>query len=598
MVSPYLFSAFAAGGKAAASSYDRQIEINDRKAKEAKEESWTDEVRGRQRDQWIRDDQIRTEIGAAAEPGSIEEFDEPIQSDAGQEAEPRRRFRIKGTDQVFDDRAAADSALKLYNSQAQQQMRAADRVSKIDFQKGLALRQSAVATQQAETSLDEATQKQIINTANRVLTSAIPYSPKWQDSLVGHINNMAGRPIAQAVPTKDGAGFTLLVKNQEGKVINGGTYGNDEAGWSKYMSSALQRSPAELLQHLDAFRRYQMQVDERRAQAEDRERVTQENIILRDALRDDGRAGSSGGGSGRKSGSAGGDSYAGGANAAVNAAIDAIVEASKNADGAMKLSADQLNDARANATRVINSNPGIDPNIAASVAMKITMAPDSVKPRLDAETGKIHGVFTDPNTGDKFKAYDFPQGRLTAEDRQAIKSDVKSMQAEDRAQDPRLASLIESSAFSAGRPTPELVDYLVQQNMRATKDLLVKQGKRVPSDIELNRIATQFVNTQALPIVGSKIEAIRQYGDKPKVQAGGERARPNVTVNPGLIGSPRERSAIVEPQGRVEFGQAQNAAQMGYVPVGRGNSMFGAGEILYENKETGDRKFASQLFKN
>jgi len=55
-------------------------------------------------------------------------------------------------------------------------------------------------------------------------------------------------------------------------------------------------------------------------------------------------------------------------------------------------------------------------------------------------------------------------------------------------------------------------------------------------------------------------------------------------------------SASVEPKGPVEFQQVQEADRLGFRPAGRGNSMLGAGEILYENPKTGERKFASQLF--
>ncbi len=51
----------------------------------------------------------------------------------------------------------------------------------------------------------------------------------------------------------------------------------------------------------------------------------------------------------------------------------------------------------------------------------------------------------------------------------------------------------------------------------------------------------------------------------------------------------------VEPKGRVEFQQFQQALQMGYQPASRGNAVFGQGEILYVNPKTGDRKWASQL---
>lgn len=61
---------------------------------------------------------------------------------------------------------------------------------------------------------------------------------------------------------------------------------------------------------------------------------------------------------------------------------------------------------------------------------------------------------------------------------------------------------------------------------------------------------------------------------------------------------PAAKPAIkpVEPQGRLEFQQFQQALQKGYQAASRGNAVFGPGEILYVNPKTGDRKWASQLF--
>lgn len=57
-----------------------------------------------------------------------------------------------------------------------------------------------------------------------------------------------------------------------------------------------------------------------------------------------------------------------------------------------------------------------------------------------------------------------------------------------------------------------------------------------------------------------------------------------------------EKPKPVEPKGQIEFKQFQQAIQMGYQPMSRGNAVFGQGEILYVNPKTGDRKWASQLF--
>lgn len=86
-------------------------------------------------------------------------------------------------------------------------------------------------------------------------------------------------------------------------------------------------------------------------------------------------------------------------------------------------------------------------------------------------------------------------------------------------------------------------------------------------------------------------------------QAPGPQAAPiGAPATPAAAPLTNMRTAVaspskgMEPQGRVEFQQFQEAARLGYQPAGRGNAMFGAGEVLYINPKTGDRKYASQLF--
>lgn len=61
------------------------------------------------------------------------------------------------------------------------------------------------------------------------------------------------------------------------------------------------------------------------------------------------------------------------------------------------------------------------------------------------------------------------------------------------------------------------------------------------------------------------------------------------------VAAAEKSTALVEPQGRDEFKLTQKALALGFEPVGRGNSMFGQGELLFKNLKTGETKWASQL---
>lgn len=85
---------------------------------------------------------------------------------------------------------------------------------------------------------------------------------------------------------------------------------------------------------------------------------------------------------------------------------------------------------------------------------------------------------------------------------------------------------------------------------------------------------------------------------KPQQEAMPQPAQPQAPTNkPGpMTAQMQKKTQVVQPADRNEFLQMQDAMRMGYEAVGRGNAMFGNGEVLYVNKKTGERKYASQLF--
>lgn len=551
MANPYLFNAIGGFGDAFMKSYNAQTDKNRRDAQEdedraaaAEDRAWTQGLRQREIKKLDLEDKIQAEATAGAAPGELEEFEEPAAGPApegGQPAPTAKKWRIKGTDQTFSDAESAAAGLGKFNAPAQRQMRAADRVSALDFQRGLKMRQDAVVAQQNESALDEATQQQVVSTANRVLVESVPFSPNWGASAVGHINTLAGREVAKAVPLQDGSGFSIQVTGADGKVVNSGTYTNDEAGWTKYIHASLKRTPSQLLTYIDATRRAQMELDAKRVAQEEAENRWRDRQVFADGIRDDNRTQS-----GSSSRSGGGSSAPAGTTSdpkvAAQAAADAVVEASKNADGAMKLSPEQLNDARANAERVILANPGMSPNVAAAVATKITQSPDSVKPHLNKKTGRIDGMYEDPQSGDLYKVYAYPASRLTDDDRVAMRQGVREMRAELAAGDAKLASLVDGLAFGGQDAEKPLADYLVRKNIAAAREQFKAAGKPVPSDEDLTRIATAHVERVAMPMVRGQAGAIRQYGEKPRQEKAAGR------VSPAIFGSDAS-SGYVPPEG-------------------------------------------------
>jgi hypothetical protein len=288
--------------------------------------------------------------------------------------------------------------------------------------------------------------------------------------------------------------------------------------------------------------------------------------------------------------------------ATVKDASEILVEASKNADGPMKFGPAQLVDAQSSAADLVQSNPGITAQQAASIAIKIASDPATIKPRLDLETGRIHGAYVDPNSDARFKVYDFPAIRLekpTKEDRQLLSGDVAQLRAEERQKDPQLADLIEASAFGGGQATPALVNRLTGDALVKIKEMYTSAGQPVPADAELQAKAAEYAKTRMLPALMPKINVIQAFGvppEKDRKSNSGNASGRSILGGLGLSQPAAPKPSSLEPSGREEFQQVQQAAGMGFTPVGRGNSVFGAGEILYENKDTGERRFASKLF--
>ena len=73
-----------------------------------------------------------------------------------------------------------------------------------------------------------------------------------------------------------------------------------------------------------------------------------------------------------------------------------------------------------------------------------------------------------------------------------------------------------------------------------------------------------------------------------------ERAAPAPASTQPAVAPVQQQSSSFEPQNRQEYRLVQDALLKGYTPVGRGNSMMGSGEIIFEDGK-GNRVWSSQL---
>lgn len=584
MSNPFLFGGLATMGKSFLKSYQGETERLDRKAKDEREQAYVDEVRARDREEYQRKQELRKAFNEGGAAGELETFDAPIANDSpdGANGPPvpqgttAPKLRIKGTDQAFDDQEQASAELQRYNSPAQRMMRGANKVSSIDLSAGTGLMQQAQGVAKAESQAAQDQAAQIRSTYNNMLLDKIPAGASWHTGAVEAVNSMVGKPIASSEVSPDGATVSMYATGPDGKKVLTGTYPANESGRLKFLDAAMKRDEKEMLTMLAANRRYEETLAAQRGKDE----ASLQRAIELQAIRDAGRTSGSGGSSSRSSGSSrsggsGGasDGVTPDAIAKVNEASNILVEASKNADGPMKFGPAQLVDAQSSAADLVQSNPGITAQQAASVAIKITSDPTTIKPRLDLETGRIHGAYVDPNSDARFKVYDFPAIRLekpTEEDRKLLTGDVAQLRAEERQKDPQLADLIEASAFGGGKPTPALVNRLTGDALASIKQMYTTAGKPVPADAELQAKAAEYVKTRMLPALEPKINVIQAFGVPPKNERKGASGGSSVRSILGGLGlsQPAYVPPADSPAGRAaarrqatESSQAQQDAQ-------------------------------------
>ena len=165
------------------------------------------------------------------------------------------------------------------------------------------------------------------------------------------------------------------------------------------------------------------------------------------------------------------------------------------------------------------------------------------------------------------------------------------------------------------------VDKVLEPMFKTTDPVTQKETTNSAARLTVRSLATRMPAAAQGDAVGAALQAAQAY-EKALTNAKGDHAKAvqllEAAVRPAAAASSpvdsgsttatktsansatapqkSKQPAQVEPRGRVEFIQMQDALSSGFQPIGRGNSMFGNGEILYLNQKTGDRKFASQLF--
>jgi hypothetical protein len=221
----------------------------------------------------------------------------------------------------------------------------------------------------------------------------------------------------------------------------------------------------------------------------------------------------SGGAGGSGSGSGSGGSRGAKAPDTLNNQITSIIaEASKDADSAMRLSPDQMTQARAYGSMLANLNPNIDPNVAADVAMKITRDPTLVKPAI-GDNGRIMGTYVGQD-GKPIPVGNLDVNRLPPEARAALGEQAKVMLLNDIAGgDQETAQQFLRLAHGDRSALPQMRDEYVPAQaeaiMKADPSITWQQA----TDAAVRRFDQLIASQQG------RLQAVRQLIPAPKVEA-------------------------------------------------------------------------------
>lgn len=193
--------------------------------------------------------------------------------------------------------------------------------------------------------------------------------------------------------------------------------------------------------------------------------------------------------------------------------VAAISAASKDADGAMRLSPQQLVQANAYGDMIANNNPAITVPIAADVAMKVSQDPSLIKPGI-SDSGVIGGVYQLQNGVDVLVSKLDPS-RLPPETRQALAVKAQERLLSASKNDPEAAKLMLLHAHGDKVAYQQMKDVFVPAAIdRIQRDPRYKDlSREQATDAAIRMFDMEMEKNRGL------LESVRQLVPAPKREA-------------------------------------------------------------------------------
>lgn len=248
------------------SGYLKAKDNEHERGRQAKEDAWREEQRGRQRTEWQKADNLDSDLRAAANPVSQGAV---VTDDAGSNAftkdkdaaammadmsnakntgmEVQRATRV--VDQTYTDPAKAGEAAKMATAPEARNARVADTLMKHGQIERAATMENVTLEQKAKRlGLEVAELKFADDQFNRQLGQTFAETPDWTQAAAQvltktQVGGLAGVTV-QAVPSQDGKTVDFVGQGQDGKQKVLATFDNTDAGKAHFLQRVM-RAPVE-----------------------------------------------------------------------------------------------------------------------------------------------------------------------------------------------------------------------------------------------------------------------------------------------------------------------------------------------------------------
>lgn len=238
-------------------SYKGELDRLEQQRRYDQEQAWKDEQRGRQRQDWQREDDFNRVIQEEYAP-----IEPTVEHGAGGEG-PTQAFQVRG--KQFQTRDAADQYAASENAPTRRLMRAADRAMAIDPTRATKLRNDAMTSRAAELQLTKAEQDQADEIYNRNLWGFLQGGANWWEGAQKFAEVSYGAQV-DSVVSPDGKKVTLFLVDAEGNRKPTGTYDTDERGAEAFVSKASRLSPTEKMASMKSIADRLRQAEEAEAE--------------------------------------------------------------------------------------------------------------------------------------------------------------------------------------------------------------------------------------------------------------------------------------------------------------------------------------------